>query len=357
MLRMALRGAKARVLRHLGIDGLGERLARVSAQLDAVGRDIAAVPKTAVSEQAIDGLTATCGRVERNLAEVLDPRIQEIVRADKTGKVITLEYPPSYDYRPRWGYTRPPHAGLTRLFARQDADYLRTAHGLAAHLPQFRAIKREFSHDTPGEAGWLGGPVNTLDSAVLYHYMTALKPRTYLEIGSGLTTMFAARAKRDHGLATRLVSIDPTPRAWVDGLCDEVIREPFECTDLAPFAALEPGDVVFMDGSHRSFTNSDVTVFMLDVLPTLKPGVVVHIHDIALPVDYPEMFLSWHWNEQYLLACYLLGAGDKIDYLMPVNYASRLPDFRAAIAPVLDWWGSDRADSWLSGGSIWFTHR
>ena len=79
-----------------------------------------------------------------------------------------------------------------------------------------------------------------------------------------------------------------------------------------------------MDGSHISLMNSDVTVFMLDVVPKLKPGVIVHIHDIHLPHDYPDMFVKWYWNEQYIVAAYLLGAADRIKILMPSRYAGEM---------------------------------
>ena len=88
----------------------------------------------------------------------------------------------------------------------------------------------------------------------------------------------------------------------VDGLCDEVIRAPLEECDLAVFSRVRPGDVVFFDGSHRAFTNSDVTTFFLDVLPELPAGVLVHLHDICLPDDYPPYLDDSFYSEQYLLA-------------------------------------------------------
>jgi hypothetical protein len=94
---------------------------------------------------------------------------------------------------------------------------------------------------------------------------------------------------------------------------------------------------------------------MLDVLPTLRPGVIVHFHDIFLPYDYPEMFRDWYWNEQYLLAAYLLGARDRIEVLMPSNYLSLTEGFRDKFAPFPVDLGA-RNDSWCHGGSFWFTH-
>src|SRR5262249_38681185 len=93
------------------------------------------------------------------------------------------------------------------------------------------------------------------------------------------------------------------PRTEIDALCDQVIRRSLEDCDLAMFDALTPGDVLFFDGSHRVFTNSDVTVFFFEVLPRLNPGVLVHVHDIFWPWDYPP-----HWNERLYAEQYLLGA-------------------------------------------------
>ena len=98
--------------------------------------------------------------------------------------------------------------------------------------------------------------------------------------------MFARHAIRTGNLKTTIMSIDPKPRAEIDSLCDRVMRLPLELCDLNLFRELEPGDILFFDGSHRIFANSDVTVFFIEVLPRLKPGVLVHVHDIFLPADY-----------------------------------------------------------------------
>lgn len=115
-------------------------------------------------------------------------------------------------------------------------------------------------------------------------------------------------------LDTKILSIDPCPRAEVDILCDTVIREPFQDIDVSLFEELEKGDVLFIDSSHQVFMNSDVTAIFLDVLPILKPGVIVHFHDIFLPVDYPLAWQERFYSEQYMLAVYLLNkeCSDKI---------------------------------------------
>jgi FkbM family methyltransferase len=254
------------------------------------------------------------------------------------------------------GGTHPPHEGLSQLFDRDAAAHMAELRELVGRTPQFEKIKTVFSHDAAGEAAWTGGPINAIDTALLYHFVAKYRPKTYLEIGSGVTTLFAARAKADHALSTRIVSIDPNPRAEVDAQCDEVIRTPFELSDLTVFDRLEPGDIVFMDGSHRTFMNSDVTVFMLDVLPKLKPGVIVHVHDIVLPYDYPDSFTGWYWNEQYILGAYLLGAADRVKVLMPSRYCAAGDAGKAILRPLATAGWAGTPDVWEHGGSIWFTH-
>lgn len=289
--------------------------------------------------------------------EDIEKYLLEVLKHYEGDRVIGLDYPPSYDFQPRWGYSKPVNQAITRLYDRKRADYYALLRDMMDLDPYFQKIPDQFSHDRATEPGWMGGPINALDTALLYYFLTKYKPITYLEIGSGMTTLFAARAKRDHQLATRIVSIDPNPRTFVDAVCDEIIREPFEvANDLSVFANLQPGDIVFMDGSHRTFMNSDVTVFMLDVIPVLKPGVVIHFHDIMLPYDYPASFKKWYWNEQYILGAYLLGAADKVDILMPSQFISQTQELEQILEPILNRWPGSR-DPWLIGGSLWFTHR
>jgi hypothetical protein len=124
------------------------------------------------------------------------------------------------------------------------------------------------------------------------------------------------------------------------------------------FDELEAGDIVFFDGSHRSFMNSDVTVFFIDVLPRIKPGVIVHLHDINLPWDYPDFFKTWYWNEQYMLAVYLMCSKDTLNPLLPTSWICRNEFFKKQIAnPFVDLGSDDANMAWQGGGSIWFTKK
>jgi len=257
-------------------------------------------------------------------------------------------YPLRFDYRyelaSRYGYGKPPHARLQALFDAVDCG------PFIEKLARYQDFFLRFEQTPrPGvEPAWRNGWLPPMDGMAIYGFLASGKPKTYLEVGSGNSTKFAARAKRDHGLATKLVSIDPHPRAEIDALCDEVIRRPLEGADLSRFSQLEPGDVVFVDNSHRSLMGSDVTVFFLEVLPSLPDGVIVGIHDIFLPLDYPPEWKYRYYNEQYLLAALLLAPRSGLEVLLPTAHLTmQRPEL---LQPLERLWraGIDR-----QGGAFW----
>jgi hypothetical protein len=219
--------------------------------------------------------------------------------------------------------------------------------GLRAALAD---IPREAGDDSP-EPRWCNPWLPALDAAALYALLALRRPRVYLEVGSGHSTRFARRAIADHALPTRVVSIDPQPRAAIDGLCDEVVRRRLEDVDPGAFRAVRPGDVLFIDSSHCCYTNSDVSVFFLDVLPGLPPGVLVQVHDVFLPFDYPPDWGEFYYSEQYLLATYLL-ARPAPRVVLPCAFVAADPELSAVLAPLWDdprLAGADRR-----GWSFWF---
>ena len=235
------------------------------------------------------------------------------------GYYVNLDYPPTVENAPRYGHGRPSNPKLEELVRSQAAGYgriLETIDGYAEDLARI-----EVSAADPREPSWVNGMISGLDGATFYALMRDRRPARYLEIGSGNSTKFVARGCREGNLGTKITSIDPHPRAEVDELCDEVIRKPLEAADLSVFAGLEAGDVVFFDGSHRVFMNSDVSVFFLEVLPALPAGVLVGIHDVYLPDDYPAYIAERYYSEQYMLAAYLLGGAD-VEIVLPAWWAS-----------------------------------
>jgi Methyltransferase domain len=242
---------------------------------------------------------------------------------------ISLMYPPSAQDAPRYGYGRPSHQRLSELLGRHDREYLEVLRGFESYVDELRAIPlRETSRSEPH---WWNGLLFGLDGVSLYGFIRNRAPRRYVEVGSGNSTLFADRARRDGDVAMEIVSIDPCPCREIDAICDSIVRAPLERADLEIFRGLHDGDIVFLDGTHRVFMNSDVTVFFLDVLPELAPGVLVGIHDIHLPDDYRPEHAYRYYSEQYLLAVQLLSEPSWLRVVLPCWYVSHHPEFAALV--------------------------
>jgi hypothetical protein len=275
--------------------------------------------------------------------------LTQLIRKAFPQSVIVLEYP--VDARPRWG--QEPNVYLRDLIARNRAAYAACLRSFLPFTEDFRRIPvRPSSTQRPEEPAWINGWLPALDSMALYAFLARHNPRQYVEVGSGNSTKFARRAITDHRLQARITSIDPQPRAQIDGICDHVIRKPVEQVEPAVFDVLDAGDILFIDSSHRAFMNSDVTMLFLDVLPRLKPGVLVQVHDVTLPYDYPPEWTGRYYSEQYLLAAYLLGGGSSLDVVLPCAFASDDPELNGILSPI---WTAD----WMAGveaygGSFWF---
>ncbi len=253
------------------------------------------------------------------------PLAAQVFSTDRGHHDFTIvDYP--YRAEIRYGAGRPAHPGLVALIETGRARYAERLDALAELEVGDIALGGDYEADAPF---WLNAWYPPLDGLVLTGFLRDLNPARFVEIGSGVSTKFARRAVRLYGLRTKLTSIDPEPRNQIDRLCDAVIRSPLERCDPAQFDGLEAGDIFFLDSSHRSFQGSDVTVFFLDILPRLKPGVVVHIHDIYLPDDYISGHVHRLWNEQYLLATALLFGASRFEILFPAWFVGRDPQLRA----------------------------
>lgn len=158
---------------------------------------------------------------------------------------------------------------------------------------------------------WRGG-----DAMVHYALLRATRPRRVVEIGAGWSSLLLAQAlERNEAEGTEPATVDqiePYPRrellsALPDHwrLHDTVLQR----ADLKLFESLEDGDICFYDGSHVARAASDVVWFFFEVLPRLRPGVLVHLHDICWPADYPDEWIlerGQTWNEQYVLQAFLM---------------------------------------------------
>ena len=146
-----------------------------------------------------------------------------------------------------------------------------------------------------------------LDAVVYYSLIRQLKPRRIIEIGGGYSTRIANKALAANQ-SGRLTCIEPHPDERLDGSRVHLVTKRVEELDVSFFAALETNDILFIDSSHTVKFGSDVCYEFLEILPALKRGVWVHVHDIFFPHDYPAEWLLKRrlaLNEQYLLEAFL----------------------------------------------------
>jgi predicted O-methyltransferase YrrM len=164
------------------------------------------------------------------------------------------------------------------------------------------------------------GPGYTaVDGLTLYLMIRHLKPARYLEVGSGLSTYYCSRAaakNREEGDPVELVCVEPHVFLKLRSIPDiEIIEK--EVQDLPPsaFQSLQSGDVLFIDSSHAVRIDSDVPFLYLEVLPSLAAGVVIHVHDVPFPFNFPYPPEKWifgerwpkFWNEAMMVQAFLSG--------------------------------------------------
>jgi predicted O-methyltransferase YrrM len=245
----------------------------------------------------------------------------------------------------------PAHPRLLEIIAENRAEYGDWMHKILAQREHLQSIKKLNAETDPTQPGWNNHFLPGLDIMALYTIIAETKPKRYVEVGSGNSTQVAHKAVQDHDLDTRIISIDPFPRAAIDNLADEVIRQPFEAVDSNWLSELEAGDILFIDNSHRILPNSDSTVFFLETLPALKPGVLVHIHDVYLPFDYPQFMCDRFYTEQYGLAINLLANAKRYQTIFPAYYISEDEALRGLISEI--WEHPNLQDVERHGGSYW----
>jgi Methyltransferase domain len=299
------------------------------------------------AKRFVTGMTSPRpGESRRDLMKTAADRLAMRVRGVYSG--LVLDYP--VRPRARYGWGAPLHPGLEALIRPGVDRYRVVLEGFLAHRADFASITLD-SPAAPGDPQWSNTFIPGLDGVALYSFVADERPVTYMEVGSGNSTKFVRRAIRDHSPSTTIVSIDPHPRAEVDALCDEVVRLPVEDADLTVFDRLRAGDVLFVDNSHRAFQNSDATVMLTEVIPSLPAGVLVGIHDIFLPEDYPPQWADRYYSEQYLLAAWLLGGGGGCEVVLPAHYIRSIPELDTLCDPI--WAAPALATVQRHGGAFW----
>lgn len=192
----------------------------------------------------------------------------------------------------------PAYTSLEPLFRAGEPEFRRRLDEAAAYLDLLLALRPAPPPAPRFEQDWFP----RLDAAIAYTMVRERRPRQIIEIGSGHSTRFMARAVLDGNQATTITAIDPAPRATLNGLAVDWRRVALQQAEAGIFATLAAGDILFVDSSHVLMPGSDVDIFLNALWPGLPAGVLVHIHDVFLPDGYPE---AWAWrgyNEQHALA-------------------------------------------------------
>lgn len=196
----------------------------------------------------------------------------------------------------------------------------------ARYLPEYDYPEQGSSDEELTHFYTQNSQFSWLDSRGLFALLRHWRPHRIIEVGSGYSSLLMADINRRFlSGETRIQCIEPYPRPFLRrpefGI--ELIERKVQELELTIFEQLQAGDLLFIDSSHVCKTGSDVTWLFLNVLPRLKPGVRVHIHDIFLPVEYPKQWVleeNRSWNEQYLLhALLMFSNGFKV--LFANNYA------------------------------------
>ncbi len=275
----------------------------------------------------------------KKLYRFLHPKIQ----------TLFLDYP--VEFKPRYGHGLAPHPELYAIVNERRNEYKELLTKAISYSNRFAEINDQQQEKDSTKPTWNNGFLPGLDIVGIYTMLAEYKPSTYVEIGSGNSTKVAYKAKQDQQLNTKIVSIDPMPRAEIDALTDELIRKPFENIDFSFLYDLKENDILFVDNSHRILPNSDSMVFYMEILPRLKKGVIVHIHDIYIPYDYPQFMCDRFYSEQYGLAMYLLANPTKYKTLLPNYFISEDKELSSHIESI--WDNASTKNIERHGGSYW----
>ena len=223
-------------------------------------------------------------------------------------------------------------------------------------FPRFRNEYDTIPRSATGQRGEFyfdNGLFSGTDALVAYCMVRHFQPRLIIEVGGGFSSLITAQAAVKNK-SSSLVCIDPFPLdflvAGFPGLAS-LVQKPVQDVELDFFSKLESGDILFIDSSHTVKIGGDVNYLFLEVLPRLKPGVIVHVHDIRFPLDYDRQWVLGEfrfWAEQYLLQAFL-AFNSEFEVLICNSYLGfYFPEELKSCFPHSPWWG---------GGSFWMRRR
>lgn len=261
----------------------------------------------------------------------------------------------------RYGHGKPVHAEIEGILSERIEAYGSWLDVLLKHQRDYMDILAKRSPINPD---FYSGATLPLDCAAIHSMVSWISAKKWVEVGSGHSTAFAMNAALMYQLGTKFEVVDPAAGEWLDNFPQcTVHRAPANDVPLEIFTDLGPGDILFIDGSHVSNAGSDVVIMFLEVLPRLKPGVIVHIHDIFLPSDYPP---NWgdgredQYTEQYMMAQLLLmDRQTRYQVKLPMYYCLGYPAFQEQVRLLKNIFPDGREPSspqtrWdLSAASFW----
>ncbi len=273
------------------------------------------------------------------LYRFLNPKFQNLYLAYKV------------KFKPRYGHGKPAHPELLKIIDSNRETYEKLLKKALANKKNIWEIQDSKKESDKAKPAWNNGYLPGLDIIGIYTMLARFKPKRYIEIGSGNSTKVAHKAFVDKDLSTEFISIDPKPRTEIDQLPNRMIREPFKNVKLDIVNELNANDILYLDNSHHILPNSDSMIFFMEILPRLKRGVIVHLHDIYLPYDYPQFMCDRFYTEQYGLAFYLLSNPDKYEPILPNYFISQDKELSQLIAPIWDHENLKNVER--HGGSFW----
>lgn len=193
---------------------------------------------------------------------------------------------------------------------------------------------------------WDNASFSYSSAVLLYSIVRHFRPAAVIEVGAGMSTLVLAEALARNGGGV-LTTIEPHPREapLFETAGARLIAKPVQDVSLRTFEGLRSGDVLFIDSSHVVKTGGDVNYLYLEVLPRLRSGVIVHIHDIYLPYEYDRTYSGrtdaprFFWTEQYLLQA-LLSENPRWEVLMAGYLLQR--DYASEVAAAFPGWEPSR---------------
>jgi hypothetical protein len=241
---------------------------------------------------------------------------------------------------------------------RRSCDEPRSLPGIDLRVDAQRALISEFDYGDELKAipyvkqhatafGYQNASYGIGDAEMLYNMIRYFQPLCIIEIGSGESTLLARMAIRriekiKDGHQCKHICIEPYESPWLEQTRVEVVRDRVELQPPSLFKQLRENDILFIDSSHVIRPQGDVLFEILEVIPTLARGVLVHIHDIRTPRDYPRHWITdirRMWDEQYLLEAFLSNNREFEVVAASNMLAAEYPEEFAEACPV---WGAAR---------------